>query len=220
MNAEELSRTRLFRGIAPDDIPGLLKCLNASRRSYKKGEQILRAGDCVKALGLVLSGGARIEHDDFWGNRSVLDNVGAGGIFAEAYACAPGEPLMVSVVAAEPSEVLFLDAERITGACEKACHFHGRLIRNLLEIASRKNLTLSRRIFHTSSKTIRGRLLSYLSYQAAAAGGGEFSIPFDRQQLANYLSVDRSAMSSELGKLKREGLLEVNRNKFRLLKED
>lgn len=219
MEIADLIRTPLFRGVEEGAVKEILACLGAERRQFAKDQVICRAGDTVTALGLVLVGSVSIENDDFWGNRSILDRVEAGQVFAETYACVPGEPLMVSAVAAEPSEILFLTAARLLAPCAKGCTFHTLLIRNLVAISAQKNLRLSRRIFHTSAKTIRGRLLSYLSYQAALAGGGEFEIPFNRQQLADYLGVDRSALSAELGKMRREGLLETDRQHFRLLGE-
>lgn len=194
----------------------MLSCLNAETRSYPRGSVIYCAGDLVSSLGLVLSGSVSIENDDVWGNKSILDHARPGQVFAETYACVPGAPLMISVVAAEPTEVLFLDVGRMLRTCSNACGFHSKLIRNLLSIASHKNLNLSRRIFHTSSKSIRGRLLSYLSFQATQQGSREFEIPFNRQQLADYLSVDRSALSNELSKMQRDGLLKVDRNHFSL----
>jgi len=215
-----LSKTVLFRGASPSEIEAMLTCLKAEQRAYPRGAIIYHAGDSVSAVGLVLSGSASIENDDIWGNKSILDRVGPGQLFAETYACVPGEPLMTSVVATEPTEVLFLDMSRVLHLCSNACSFHGKLIRNLLTIAAQKNIGLSRRIFHTSSKSIRGRLLSYLSFQAAQHGSRTFEIPFNRQQLADYLSVDRSAMSNELSKMQREGLLQVERNRFTLLQAD
>ena len=175
---------------------------------------IFRAGEVVRSIGLVLSGSVNIENDDVWGNKSILDNIGPGQVFAETYACVPGEPMMVSVVASENVEVLFLNVSQGLQTCSGECHYHGQLIQNLLTISAQKNLNLSRRIFHTTSKSIRGRLLSYLSYQAARQGSLQFFIPFNRQQLADYLSVDRSAMSNELSKMQKEGLLTVDRNYF------
>ena len=214
MNSLFLSQTMLFRGIAPEEISGMLACLHAETKTFQKGHYIFRAGDTVTCVGLVLSGSVSIEHDDVWGNKSILDHVHPGQVFAETYACVPGEPLMISVVAAEPCEILFLDVGRMLRVCSNSCGFHNRLIRNLLTIASQKNLNLSRRIFHTSSKSIRGRLLSYLSFQARQHGSRDFIIPFNRQQLADYLSVDRSALSNELSKMQREGLLRFDRNHF------
>ena len=216
MDFVQISKTVLFQGTRPEDAEAMLKCLEAREKQFQKDETIYYVGDRVSELGLVLSGSVLIENDDLWGNRSILDRIGPGQIFAETYACVPGEKLLVTVTAAEKTEVLFLNVGKILRVCTNACSFHARLIRNLLTLSARKNLNLSRRIFHTSEKSIRGRLLSYLSWQAVKQGSREFDIPFNRQQLADYLGVDRSAMSAELGKMKREGLIQVDRSHFRM----
>ena len=217
MDYHFLSKTILFRGTSPEEVRTMLDCLSAENKQFQRGSVIYHAGDVIHSIGLVLSGSVSIENDDVWGNKSILDKVGPGHVFAETYACVPGEPLMISVVAAEPVEILFLDMSRVLHICSNACDFHSKLIRNLLAISSQKNLNLSRRIFHTSSKSIRGRLLSYLSFQATQHGSRDFEIPFNRQQLADYLSVDRSAMSNELSKMQRDGLLRLERNHFSLI---
>ena len=176
-----LSKTDLFRGIPPEDIQSMLGCLKAAMKTYQRGEFICREGETVTAMGMVLSGSVSIENDDIWGNHSILDRVGAGQVFAENYACLPGEKLMISAVATEPTEVLFLSTDCMFTVCPHACDFHNKLIRNMLTIAARKSLSLSRRIMHTSSKSIRGRLLSYLSFQATQHGCRAFDIPFNRQ---------------------------------------
>ena len=209
-----LSKTPLFEGCSPDEVKSMLGCLGAKQSVYKKGEYIYSAGDNVHSIGVVLSGGVNIESDDLWGNNSILNHIEAGQIFAETYACVPNEPMMVNAVADSRCEVLFLDIGRVLGICPSACAHHSRLIRNLLVVTAQKNLNLSRRILHTSSKSIRGRLISYLSFQAARQGGNTVAIPFNRQQLADYLSVDRSAMPNELGKMQKDGLIEVNKNIF------
>ena len=129
----------------------MLTCLSAETKTYQRGELIYHAGDVVTSIGLVLSGSVSIENDDVWGNKSILDHVQSGQVFAETYACVAGEPLMISVVAAETSQILFLDMSRVLHICSNACGFHNKLVRNLLFVASQKNLNLSRRIFHTSS---------------------------------------------------------------------
>ena len=212
---EKLMRTPLFRGMFAEEVAPVLTALDAQRKRYGKGAVILHAGERASAIALVLSGSVFIENDDCWGNKSILDRVDAGQVFAEAYACAPEEPLLVSAVAAEASEILFLKTARllqspVQGSME-------RLARNLLAISARKNLHLSRRMFHTAPKSIRERLQSYLSDQATRLGTQEFDIAFNRQQLADYLNVDRSALSNELSKMQKEGLLTVHKNHFRLL---
>lgn len=216
MNFLSLSKTVLFQGVTADETEHILKCLQAGEKQFKKDEMIYCAGDTVTSIGVVLSGSVLIENDDIWGNRSILDYAKTGQIFAETYACIPGERLMVNVIAAEDSDILFLNVRKILQTCTNSCAFHQKLIRNLLAVSAQKNLNLSRRIFNTSSKSIRGRVLSYLSYQAMQVGSSEFDIPFSRQQLADYLSVDRSALSAELGRMKKEGIIKFERNHFRL----
>lgn len=214
MDIQFLCGTPLFSGLTEEDVRQVLPGLGARQRSFEKGEVILRAEEPAPALGLVLSGSVNVENNDVWGGRTILDNIGPGQVFGETYACLPGEPLMVDVTAAEPAEVLFLQPEKLfqddlRGAAPM-------LIRNLLRVTAQKNLVLSRRMFHTSPKTIRERVLSYLSFQARRQGSRRFAIPFDRQELADYLGVDRSALSNELSKMRRDGLIEFNKNRFEL----
>lgn len=218
MNISFLCTTALFRGTSREEAEAMLGCMGAFTRQYRRQEMIYRAGEEVRCLGVVLSGGANIEADDVWGNRSILSHVAAGQIFAETYACIPGQPLLVSVTATEETEVLFLNTAKLLQTCTSAYTHHSRLIQNLLQISARKNLALSQRMFHTAPKTIRGRLLSYFSQQAMEAGEYQFSIPFNRQQLADYLGVDRSAMSNELSKMQQEGLIRYQKNVFELKK--
>lgn len=207
----------LFDGFDDAERKNLFSELNAKKINFDRGEYILRAGDCGAPLGIVLSGSVNVESCDIWGDRTILDNVSAGGIFAETYACLPDTPLMVDVVAAEKTEILFLNAASFSAARDTS-PLRLKFLQNLLKLTAQKNLGLSRRIFHTSPKTIRGRLLSYLSSQAAVHGSYAFAIPFDRQQLADYLCADRSALSAELGRMRDEGLLSFRKNRFELKK--
>ncbi len=211
-----LSKSVLFHGISPGEIEAMLGCLQAHIRAYQKGERIYRMGQTVSEMGLVLAGGVTIESNDVWGNRTIIDHIAPVQSFAEAYACVPGEQLMVDVVAAEQCETLFLKTERVLTTCSSACAHHNQLVKNLLNVTAQKNLALTRRMFHLSPKTIRGKLLSYLSFQAILQGRYQFEIPFNRQQLADYLGVDRSALSAELSKMAHEGILAYKRNLFML----
>lgn len=204
-----MTSSPLFRDIAPADLASLLDCLDARERAYEKGAWLLRRGEWTDRLGLVLSGTVHILREDFWGSRSIVGLAGPGEIFAESYALA-GEPLEVSVLAASDARVLFLRVETALTGC-------GQLMRNLTALLAEKNLTLTRKMRHMARRTTREKLLSYLSAQALRSGGPEFDIPMDRQQLADYLAVDRSAMSAALGKLRDEGVLEFRKNHFRLL---
>ena len=201
----ELSDFSLFAGLSKESLSWLEA--NAARlRRYEKGAVVLHAGDVTRQLGLVRSGCVHIESNDFWGNRSILGSVEAGGAFGETYALG-GIPMMVDAVCAEPGEVWLLDMPPEGSR---------RLTENLLRLCAQKNLALSERIFCTASKTIRGRLLTYLSAQSVRAGAKTFRIPFDRQQLADYLSVERTALSKELGKMRDDGLLDWHKNVFTL----
>ena len=191
-----LKKIPLFYGVKPEEIPSILHCLS------------------ITSVGIVLEGSVHIEIDDFWGSKNILNHVGPGQLFGEAYACSPSEPLMVNVVSVTPSQILFLDVPKILHTCEKPCSHHQQMIENLLRIMATSNLQLSRRILHTTPKTIRERLLAYLSYQELLIGSPEITIAFNRQQLADYLSVDRSALSKEIGKMQKDGLLEVKKNEF------
>lgn len=213
-----LSNTKLFYGLKEDEITSLLDCLNAEKKSYKKGEIILSEGTITENIGIVLSGMAMISCCDIWGNNSILGNAAPGSVFAEVYACIPGQPLLVTVSAAEDTSVLFMNVGRILTACTNACPFHARLVRNLLNVCAHKSLQLSQRIQHTGSKSVRGRLMSYFSDCARHAGSNSFLVPYNRQQLADYLNVDRSTMCNELSKMQKDGIIEYERNRI-LLKD-
>lgn len=207
----------LFDGIENGEMEQLLLCLGGRHAIYDEGEYILLAGDRADQVGLVLSGSVLVFSDDFWGNRTILAHVERGGLFGEAFSFARVEALPVSVKAAEKTEVLFINCERIITVCPSACEFHTRLVRNMLKILAEKNMTLTQKIGHMGKRTTREKILSYLSEQAKKAGGNSFSIPLNRQEMADYLAVDRSAMSKELGRLREEGQISFHKNRFRLL---
>ena len=187
-------------------------------RNFKKGDIILAEGEPTDQMGVVLSGMVLIEHCDVWGNRILLGNAAPGAVFAESYACIPGEPLQISVVASEDTSVLFLNVGKVLTTCTNSCEFHTKLVRNLLTVCAGKSLDLSRRILHSTSKSIRGRLMSYFSECIKKSGSYSFEIPYNREQLASYLGVDRSAMSNELSKMKKDGILKYSKNHFDILR--
>ena len=194
----------------------MLSCLGGRILKIAKGSPVFLEGDPAKYVGVVLSGSVQVVRDDFYGHRSVLTAVAPGGLFGEAFACAGLETLPVSVIAQQSGAVLLLDCKRVLSGCSNACAFHSILIRNLLQGISQKNLALTRKIRCMSRKTTREKLMEYLLEQAKQCGSAEFAIPFDRQALADYLGVERSAMSAEIGKLKKEGLLDSNGSFFRI----
>lgn len=211
-----LRSTPLFTGTSDDEIRAMLKCLDARAVSYEKGACIYRRGDAITALGVVLQGTALVDTEDYWGNRNILNSVGPGQLFGEAFACMPGVACTVNVITAQPCTVAFLDVQKIVTTCSSACDFHVKLVRNLLTVLARKNLALTQKTEHITKRTTRDKLLSYLSEQSLEEGSSTFDIPFNRQQLADYLSVERSALSSCMGKLQDEGVLVFHKNHFQL----
>jgi len=214
---EVLKTVELFKGIDESDLDQLLSCLGAKTINYEKGETVFFSGESINQFGIVLSGQVQVVQDDYYGNRSILSKIEPGNLFGESFACAETEPLPVSVITSAKSELLFIDCRRLASPCESACGFHSRLIRNMLSIVSMKNISLTRKIEFTSKRTTREKLMAYLSAEAKKAGSNRFFIPFNRQELADYLSVNRSAMSAELSKLRDEGVLKFRKNQFELL---
>lgn len=213
---EILKNVELFGGMAEKEIRAVLFCLGAKRVKAQKRELVLRSGERTNSFGVLLSGEVQIYQEDYYGNRSIFDNVRPGELFAESFACAGTQSIPVNALATEESEILFIDCGRLASPCGHACDFHTRLVRNMLDIIAKKNVALTQRIDFTSRRTTREKLLAYLSEQARLAGSGSFMIPFDRQELADYLSVDRSGLSAELSKLRAEGVLEYHKNSFAL----
>ena len=216
MEASFLMQSALFRGISLEEAAAVLQCLQAVERSYPKGALICRQGEPVQAAGLLLSGEVHIVQDDLWGKESILSRVGPGELFSEAYAAVPGTVSLVNAIAARESRVLLLSVARAMQPCAHACPFHGQLVRNFLACMAEKNLRLAQKITHTLPKTIRGRVISYLSAEAIRQGGRSFTIPFSRQQLADYLCVERSALSAELSKMRQDGLIDFHKSAFSL----
>ncbi len=216
MQNTRIPSSDLFRGISSADAESVLKCLSAVRKAYKKGESIFHAGEPSRTMGFVLSGAVEIFRDDYWGNRQIIGAAGAGDLFGESYACMPGTIFMITVQAVEDAEVLFFDVNRILTTCSPACEFHSRLIHNLLYILAEKNLMLTRKIDHMGQRSIREKVMAYLSFQMESNRSGTFEIPFNRQQFADYLAVDRSALSAELSRMKRDGLIDYEKNHFRI----
>ena len=202
-----LQKSPLFASMEPQQITSVLHCVGAVVREAGAGEYILRAGDRTQAMGLLLSGSAFAVQDDLWGQRNIMGKILPPGTFAEPFAATPGAVL----------NVMFLNIQRITTVCSETCPQHALLIRNLVSVLARKNLQLNDKITHMSKRRTREKLLSYLSSESLRQGSLEFDIPFDRQQLADYLCIERSAMSAELSRLQKDGLLATERSHFRLI---
>lgn len=213
-----LKKSKLFSGMDEDEIVSMLKCLSVTKRVFRRGESIYSAGDVITRVAMVLEGSVYIEREDYWGNNSILSDITAGELFGEVYAMLGREPATINATAASSCTVMMMDINRVFMTCETTCPYHTRLIRNLTYVIASKNRTLTSKLGYLSQRTTRGKLMAYLSDQSVRYGSSSFDIPFNRQQLADFLSVDRSAMSKELGRLKNENILDFSKNHF-ILKE-
>ena len=212
-----LAKTKLFAGVNETEIGAMLSCLQARVQTYKKGEYVFHQGEKLDTITVLVEGCLHIQRDDYWGNRSIMNVIGVGEMFGEAYVAPESGALFNDVIAVEDSTVLFFDVKRTLTTCTSACRFHTMVVQNLFFAISEKNLKLVQKLGHMSKRSTREKLMSYLSEEAKKQNSATFSIPFNRQQLADFLSVDRSAMSNELCKMRDEGLLEFDRNQFKLL---
>lgn len=211
-----MKTAKLFEGIAEDERKALLNCLSAREQTFRKNDFVFTAGISKPAAGMVVKGSLQIIKEDYWGNRTIIESVVQGELFGEAFACAEVDSVPVSVVAAEETVILLMDYQKLFTTCSSSCRFHSRIIRNMTKILAQKNMALMQKMEHITKRTTREKLLSYLSVQALFHESNDFIIPFNRQELADYLSVDRSAMSAELAKMRDEGLIRFQKNHFTL----
>lgn len=214
---EILKRTQLFSGVSDTEISAMLNCLQAKLLTFQKGDYVFREGERIDNITVLVKGKLLVQHDDFWGNRNIVNIIRVGEMFGEAYVAPESGSLLNDVIAEEDSAVIFFDVRRILTVCSTACRFHSMVIQNLFFAISEKNRKLVQKIGHMSKRSTRAKLLSYLSEEAKRQNSSHFTIPFTRQQLADFLCVDRSAMSNELCKMRDEGLLQFAKNQFILL---
>lgn len=211
-----LSRCPLFENILIEELDKLIDCFSPLYRKVEKNGFVFMENQEANFVGVVLSGRINFIQHDYWGNRLILDKAGAGHIFGETFSMGNSPKLPVSAVAVEKSELLIFSSRRILHPCASMCGFHFVLIQNVIRDLARKNMVLMRKIEHISRRTTREKLLSYLSSQSQNEKPGAFDIPFNRQELADYLSVDRSAMCTELGRMRDDGLIKFCKNRFEL----
>lgn len=211
-----VKKSPLFYGMNEDELYTLLKCVDARQAVYEEGEYLLRMGESLDRVMLLVKGKALVVQETFWGGREELYPIGEGEVFGELYACARTPVLPVGVIAGSECQALFLNYQRMITFCSLACDFHTRFVQNLLRLVAEESVKREEKLNHVSRKTTREKILSYLSKEAVTRGMSSFEIPYNRRELADYLCVDRSAMSSELGKLKKEGILDFKRNHFTL----
>ncbi len=205
----------LFSGIGYSEFEKMFSCIEARVECYKKSDVILLTGDVVSFVGLILSGRVKVIKEDFDGNSTILTELCASELFGEVFACAGIDHSPVTVETSEDCEVLFINYKKVISTCSSACCFHSRLIENMLRLIAKKNLLLNQKIEILSKRTTREKLLLFFDTQRGMAK--KFTIPYNREEMANYLCVDRSAMSNELCKMRNEGLIQFNRNEFEIM---
>ena len=212
-----LKNCGLFKDIEEEHLIAMLGCLGAKVINVRKNESIFQEGTTAKFLGIILSGAVQMVQDDFYGNRTIVTQIEENRIFGESFACAGVTSLPVSFIASKDCEIMLIDCGRITNTCCNACAFHKQVIFNLLQLVAKKNLDFHQKIEITSKRTTREKLMAYLLSVAKQAGSNSFSIPYDRQGLADYLGVERSAMSAEISKLRGERIIKCQKNQFTIL---
>ena len=215
-----LSKNSLFEGIDEVDIKRILDCLSARMRSYKKNAFVFRTNDKVELIYILLSGSAHIIEDDFWGNQLIVETLRAPVLFGEAYVLSGAKKHLVSVAAAEDSNILLINPSRLFEKCPNACACHATLIKNISGILSQKVVRLTQKLLHVAQRTTRQKLISYFSTCSAVQKESAFQIPYSRQQLADFLCVERSALSHELSRMQSDGLIRYRKNHFELLKTE
>lgn len=214
---EILQRCILFDSISEENLLNMLRCIGAKVQQYKKNQTIIMEGQKATHIGIVLSGEVQIMHMDYYGNRSLVTEIYPSQLFGESFVCAEVKSIPISAIASDNSDIILIDGKRIMQSCCNACEFHNQVIFNLLKVIAIKNLIFHQKIDITSKRTTREKLMTYLLQQAKTKNSSSFTIPYDRQELADYLEVDRSGLSSEISKLRAEGILKCKRSQFTLL---
>ena len=210
-------KSPLFFGIGPEDMEGMLGCIGYHVRTFQKGEVIAFEEETINHVGVVMEGAVDMIKEDVWGNRTMLLRSYREDIFGETFACGEDSLSVVTFVAALDCKVLFLSFCRVMHTCTHACVFHQTLIENMVRIIARKNRELMRKVEVVSKRSLREKILAYLSIQSQTQGSNRFEVPLGRLEWAEYLCADRSALTRELAKMKEEGLIDYQRNLFEIL---
>ena len=212
----QIKNSPIFFGLSEEELKQMLECFNGRIKTYEDGDMIIRQGDVIKNIYLVLSGVVNIEKDSYWGRRIIVSQLGANDNIALAFVASKNVESTVDAVSVGKTKLLVLSYEKCTTMCQNVCTKHRMLINNLFEILSKENIDLLQKIENISQKTIREKLLTYFSNEAKKNRSNIFEIQFKRQDLADYLNIDRSAMSFELSKMQKDGLIKFEKNKFML----
>jgi CRP-like cAMP-binding protein len=217
LNYKILKKAKLFRGLSEQELEAVLKCLNAKAQKYVKNSIITLNGDNVKDVGVIMYGSVMIIKEDAAGRQNILAHLGEADTFGEVFACADIKKSPVTVTASADSEVLFVEYRRLITTCDSSCSFHTRIIQNMLQLIAQKSLELNKKIDYLIINSMRQKLVMYLLEQYAIHQKNSFEIPLNRNELADFLNVDRSAMSRELSRMRNDGLINFYKNRFTLI---
>ena len=213
----ERVQSPLFDGIGPQERKAMLGCIGYHVGRYKKGEIVAFEAENIKHIGIIIAGSVDMIKEDLWGNKTMLVRMRQNELFGETFACGSDNQSVVTFLVSEDAQILFLPFDRVMHSCTMACRFHHQLIENMVHIIADKNRNLMRKVEVVSKHTIREKLLAYLSIQAQTQNARYFEIPLGRVELAEYLCVDRSALTREMVKMKADGLIDYDKNSFRIL---
>ena len=216
MNFEFLSETDLFRGIEPNDIKDMINSFNPKTKTYAKNEVIFAVSANESKIGIVMNGSVNMVVNHPWGTQSIFGRTERGGIIGGANAVFDKKPLICDTVAAENCEVMFFDMYTLLTIRKDSHKCHNKVIYNIMDIAAGKCLKFVTRMIHTSPKSLRERIMSYLAEQAMINGSNKFKVPFGRQQMADYLNVNRAAMCGELSKMQQERMIKFHKFDFEI----
>ena len=211
----DLTKILLFDGITKEEIEAFLTCSSAKHLKLKKGEEVFKAGEKISQVALVIRGSLAVSQVDWWGRRDILSSVTENNLFGGGYAYSDTQEHFLSVNASEDSEIILINSQKLITPCSKACFYHSKIMVNLIKILAKRNVTLIEKIKNLSARTTREKILSLLSYHSKDKS---VTLPYNRQEMADYLCVDRASLSRELSNLQKEGVIKYNKNKFTLLK--
>lgn len=217
-NIDFLMKLPIFYNLKTEEIINILNFFNYSKENFEKNNFIFEIGKPISKIGIILSGEINIIKEDFWGNRNILNKFKSGEIFGEVFALAKVSPNNILVETSQNSKILFLDLTNFSIDNENNSNEILKFLSNIFKISLKKNILFTEKLEHITKKTIREKIISYLSTEALKNRSNSFFIKFDRQELADYLFVERSALSRELSSMKKDGLIEYNKNHFTLIK--
>ncbi len=214
---ENYMKNPLFENITADHLQAMLNCLHSYTKTYKKGEVIIMEEDSIRYIGIVLAGTVHMMKEDIWGRQTMLTYISENEVFGETFAVQKNPDSSVLFIAASDTSILFVAAWNIIHCCPSQCAFHEQLTRNMFNLIGQRSIRLMERIEISSKPSLREKVLAYLSMQAQKQDSRYITLPLGRAQLASYIGANRSALTRELTSMREDGLIDYDRNTFRII---